>query len=114
MRTWLALLVAPTLALACQALLFAQVTPSCAAQHTLGLQLTAGVCLLLALVFTLLAHGAWRDAEPQAVDGPDSDAPSPATRRRFLACAATAVGAVSSLVILMMWSAAWVLSPCAQ
>lgn len=114
MKTWPALLAAPSLALLCQSLLFSQVTPACASQQTATLQATAAGCLLLALAFTAMARSAWRTHQGASPGVLDSDVGTAATRARFLAAAATAVGALSSLVILMMWSAAWVLSPCAQ
>jgi hypothetical protein len=113
MRIWLALLAAPSLALACQSIMYALVTPSCSVQTRLLIHLAALVSLALALLFTLLARGQWR-VRKHAPAGPDSDAADPPTNRRFLAIAATAVGGLSALVILTMWIAAWVLSPCWQ
>jgi hypothetical protein len=113
MRIWLALLVAPSLALACQSIMYALVTPSCSVQTRLLIHLVAFASLALALLFTLLAHGRSR-LRAHAATVPDSDAADVATGRRFLAIAATAVGGLSALVILTMWIAAWVLSPCWQ
>jgi hypothetical protein len=59
-----------------------------------------------------MALGYWRELAVTAPYGPDSDGADRPTSRRFLAVTATAVGALSCLVILMMWIAAWVLSPC--
>jgi hypothetical protein len=68
----------------------------------------AAVVLALCVVFTLLARGAGAPVRFGA-DQDDGEAP---TTRHFLAIVAAAVGAMSSLVVLAMWIAAWVLSPC--
>jgi hypothetical protein len=112
MRIWLALLIAPSLALACQTLMYSLVTPSCSLQTRVAIHGVALACLLLAALFTLLARGDWRRFATAASHGPDSDGADRPTSRRFLAVTATAVGALSSLLIFMMWVAAWVLSPC--
>jgi hypothetical protein len=112
MRIWLALLIAPSLALAAQTAMFALVTPSCSVQTRLAIHGVAVVALALSVVFTLLARGDWLHHAQAAAPGPDSDEPDVATSRRFLAVVATAVGALSSFVIFTMWVAAWVLSPC--
>jgi hypothetical protein len=112
MRIWLALLIAPSLALAAQSAMFALVTPSCSVQTRLAIHGVAFVALALSVVFTLLARGDWLHHAQAAPQGPDSDEPDRATSRRFLAVVATAIGALSSFVIFTMWVAAWVLSPC--
>jgi hypothetical protein len=114
MRIWLALLVAPSLALACQSIMYALVTPSCTIQTRLLIHVVAFGSLLLATWFTLIAQGVWRKGALVAPHGLDSDGADRPTSRRFLAAVAAAVGAISSLVILTMWFAAWVLSPCYQ
>jgi hypothetical protein len=114
MRIWLALLVAPSLALACQAIMYALVTPSCSMQTRVLIHVVAFGSLALATLFTLLARGRWRAMAPATSRGLDSDGGDIATGRRFLAAVATAVGGLSCLVIFTMWIAAWVLSPCWQ
>jgi hypothetical protein len=111
MRIWLALLAAPSLALACQAVMLSLVTPECSAQSLLALHGVAAGSLVLAVVFTLLALGRARFGGP-LVHGVDDDAAEAPANRRFLAVVASAVGTLSSLLILMMWVATWVLSPC--
>lgn len=111
MRIWLALLAAPSLALACQTIMYALVTPSCSVQTRVAIHAVAFVSLAAAVLFTLMARGAWRQ-RAQVPHGPDSDEGDPASTRRFLAVVATAVGSLSALAIVMMWIAAWVLSPC--
>jgi hypothetical protein len=114
MRIWLALLAAPSLALACQSFLYALVTPSCAMQTASSLHIVAAASLALAGVFTLLARHEWTLRRTGPGRTPDSDSSDPSTARRFLAIAATAVGGISCLTIGAMWIAVWVLSPCWQ
>jgi hypothetical protein len=111
MRIWLALLAAPSLALACQSIMYALVTPSCSVQTRIAIHVVAFACLAASLFFTLLARAQWQALHAGA-PSEDSDGADRPTSRRFLAITATAVGSISSLVILMMWVAAWVLSPC--
>jgi hypothetical protein len=108
MRIWLALLVSPSLALATQSIMFSLVTPACSAQTRVALHVVAAVALALALLFTWLARTAGAPLRFAA----DDDSADPPITRHFLAVVATAVGAISSLVILCMWIAACVLSPC--
>ena len=112
MRSWFALLLSPSIALAAQSALYAQVTPSCASQSRLGLHGSAAAALAVVLVLLALAVSDWstRRAEP---GGPDSDAGNPGATRRFLSLLAIAVSALSALVILAMWFGLLVLSPCA-
>lgn len=112
MKTWLGLLAAPSVALAAQGVLYSMVTPSCSAQARLQLHLVAAVALAIVLVMAVMAFGqsSLRRGEPAASH--DSDDGHAETRRRFLATAASAVAGLSALVILGMWFALWVLTPC--
>jgi hypothetical protein len=103
MRIWLAMLVAPSLALACQLALYAMVSPMCGSQQTWPLHAVAAIALALTGLFTTLAAAEWRRLQPAA-----------GGTRRFLAAVATAVGALSGLAIAAMWLAVGVLSPCLQ
>jgi hypothetical protein len=114
MRTWFALIIAPSLALACQSVMYALVTPSCSLQTRVLVHLVGAASLALAAVMALLARGDWLRYAGRVAGGPDTDSPDPDNARRFLAAVATAVASLSALVILMMWFAAWVLSPCWQ
>jgi heme/copper-type cytochrome/quinol oxidase subunit 3 len=114
MRIWLALLVAPSLALAAQSIMFALVTPSCSIQTRVTIHAVGLITLALAALFTVMARAEWSRLAIASPQGPDNDTASPQNVRRFLAVVATAVAALSSLVILMMWFAGWVLSPCSQ
>jgi uncharacterized membrane protein len=110
-KTWIPLVLAPTVALATQSTLYSLVTPSCGAQVRLQLHLAAAVALAVVLVMAVVAFGesSLRRGEPAS---PDSDAADAHVGRRFLANMATAVAALSALVILAMWFALWVLTPC--
>jgi len=111
MRSWLALILAPALALATQSVLYAMVTPSCGAQLRLNLHIAAAVALAIVVVLAVLAFGesSLRRGEPGSPDSDEAEHPAP---RRFLANVACAVAALSALVILAMWFTLWVLSPC--
>ncbi|MBG9387616.1 hypothetical protein [Caenimonas aquaedulcis] len=113
MRIWLGLLAAPSVALACQAILFALATPACSSQSRVELHAVAAASLALTLAFTVIARGGWAShgggmtqAEVDHADG--------GTVRAFLAAAATAVAAISAFTVLAMWAVVGVLSPCAQ
>ena len=103
MRIFLGLIVAPSLALACQSLLLALVAPACSDQTRIGLHVVAAAFLA---VTVLLALASSRGAGAHGAEG------GPVATRRFLGACATAVASLSALVILMMWVTAWVLSPC--
>jgi hypothetical protein len=108
MRIWLALIVAPALALACQSAMYALVTPACSIQTRVAIHAVAAVSLLLCALFTWLAHSAGAPVR----FGADEDSAEPPATRHFLAIVAAAVGALSALVVLSMWIATWILSPC--
>ena len=111
MRSWLALVLAPSIALAVQSILYALVTPSCATQSRMWLHGSAAVALFLAVALAAAAFSDWtmHHAQPGSADSDEGD---PRSARRFLAIVATAVASLSSLVILAMWFGLWVLSPC--
>ncbi len=108
MRIFLALIVAPALALATQSIMYALVTPECSHQVRVVIHAVAFVALVLCIVFALMARGA---AMPSAIT-PDEDVADPPATRHFLAVVASAVGALSALVVAGMWIGAWILSPC--
>jgi hypothetical protein len=113
MRIWLALLVAPSLALACQLALYAMVTPMCGSQQQWPLHAVAAAALALTALFSALAAAEWLRLQA-AAGAPPGDARERAGTRRFLAAVATAVGALSGLAIAAMWLAVAMLSPCLQ
>jgi hypothetical protein len=111
MKSWLALVLAPSIALGAQSLMYSMVTPSCSTQSRLELHLAAAVALLMVVVLAVVSfsESSLHRGEPAS---PDSDEARPPVPRRFLADMATAVAALAALVILGMWFAMWILSPC--
>ena len=107
--SWPALILAPLLALAEQSIAYALATPGCAHQHEASLHLVPLVFLLAALVATAMA---WAEARRSAAGAGHADADRLGANRHFIACAATGVGALSSLAILAMWVPLWWLPPC--
>jgi hypothetical protein len=110
-KSWFALVLAPTIALATQSVLYAMVTPSCGAQMRLNIHLAALVALVIVVVLAVLAfsESSLRRGEPASPDDDRAHAPVPL---RFFGDVATAGAAIAALVIVAMWFAAWVLSPC--
>jgi hypothetical protein len=107
MWIWLALIVAPLLALADQTVAFALVGPECATQSTVLLHASHALFLALVIVATLAAWRMWlKTAAVAATDG------SGALQRHFLAGIATTVGALSAAAIVAMWIPTWLISPC--
>jgi len=124
---WPALLLAPSLALASQSIIYALVTPSCKVQTMLAPHVVSALTLLVCAAFTWIAWHNWRTApapEPAQLPAqlparfpaqfPDQLPDDAAARRpAFVAMVACLVGAISCLVVLAMWFPQWVLSPCA-
>ena len=106
-----ALVLGPTIALGAQSVMYAMVTPSCSLQMRVNIHLAAAVALVVVVVLAVLAFGesSLRRREPGT---PDDDAARPPVPGRFFADVATAVAALAALVIVAMWFATWVLSPC--
>jgi hypothetical protein len=105
-RTWLALLVAPVLALTDQSVAYALTSWVCAGYPRWALHLPHALLLAATLAATFLAWGAWREIAP------GDDGRGVLSRRRLMAGAAIASGAFSSLVIVALWIPGWLLSPC--
>jgi hypothetical protein len=106
MRIWLALIVAPILALADLSVSFATVTWACAHQHSLAVHVVHLLFLGVSLACTLVAWSAWRDpARPVAADAATA-------QTHFLAGVATATGTLSTAAIAAMWIPAWIIAPC--
>lgn len=103
MKIWIALLVAPLLALADQVITYAMVG-TCTAAQRLPVHGVHLVFFVAAVAATVLA---WQMRGDPPVDDPQ------ARRHRFLAGVATAMGLVSALAILSLWIPGWALSPCA-
>jgi len=105
---WLALLVAPSLALLNLSIVYALVVPACAEQSTLPLHFFSVASLLLCLLFAYMAWHHWRQHVPSP-EAPEDDAP---VRHDFLPAVAALSAFLSALVIVAQWIPQWVLSPC--
>ena len=104
MAIWLALLVAPILALADQSVALSMTAWACRGQHALALHVVHLPFAIATAATTLLAWQRWR--ETAAGDA--------TARSRFLAGMAIGVSALSLLVIVTMWAPTWLLSSCLQ
>jgi heme A synthase len=111
-KSWLGLVLAPSIALGAQSVMYSMVTPECSAQTRMGMHVAAAVALVLILALAARSFGesSLHRHDPACAD---SDAAHALAARRFLANLATAVATLSALVILGMWVPLWVLSPCA-
>jgi hypothetical protein len=110
MRTWLALLAAPSVVLGALSANYALVTPACAWRTLLPAASVTAAALLFSMIATLLAWQRWREAGVIA----SASAPALPARPAMLACAATGVGAISTLALVAMWIPQWLISPCVQ
>lgn len=104
MKIWLALIVAPILALADQSIALSMATWMCAQQHETPIHVLHASFGALIVASTFLAWSQWR----ATADTGDETV----TRRHFLAGLACASGALSALVVAAMWIPNWLLSPC--
>ena len=117
MRIWLALLIAPLIALGDQSIGYALTTPACAGQNGALLHAVPLLSLVLTALFTLMA---WREAQRLAAGGEVDPGPrggmgsdDARQRRLLLAQVAIGTGAISVAAVLAMWIPLWALSPCA-
>lgn len=106
MRIWVALIVAPLLALVDQTVAFSLVHWACAHQSTWVVHLTHIVFLV---IVAAAAGGAWLGwLETSVVAG----IVEPASPVHFLAGVATMIAMLSAVAIVAMWIATWMISPC--
>ena len=106
MRIWPALLVAPTLALADQAIAYAAVGWACAHEQAVVVHLVHALFLVAAAASLLPACRVWTATH---VNGDET-----VRRQHFLAGLAIASAALSVLVIAAMWMPTWVIAPCIE
>jgi hypothetical protein len=107
MRIWLALIVAPLLALTDQAVAFSMVGWACAHQSPALLHASHALFLTLATataVASCLQLGETGNAE--------ADKREAARQVRFLAGIAATVASLSALAIAAMWIPTWMISSC--
>ena len=106
---WLALLLAPMLALTALGINYALVTPACEQQAKVAwLHGVFAASLLLSVLFTVLSGRNWQRSKVHQVESESQTR----NRQRFVALVAVLVGALSSLVLVAQWLPLWVLSPC--
>jgi hypothetical protein len=106
MRIWIALIVAPLLALTDQAVAFALVHWACAHQATWVVHLSHVVFLALAAAAAVGAWLRWRKTAISAGGGQAT------VQFHFLAGVAMMVAALSTLAIMAMWLPTWMISSC--
>ena|SRR5438132_4735537 len=106
MRIWLALIIAPVLALTDQSVSLALAGWSCVHHMTVIPHAVHVVALLVTLVATVMALRLWRATVSARTTN------EALARRHFLAGVATAVGFLSAVVVAAMWIPNWMLSPC--
>ena len=104
MRIWLALIIAPLLALSDLTISFASVGFACASQSVLSIHLVHFLFLAAALACTYGAMQAW--------PAPDRAATESIAQTRFLVAIATASAALSAVAIAAMWLPAWMIPSC--
>lgn len=107
MRTWPALVLAPSLVLADQSVAYAFVGWSCAHQHTVAVDAVHLVFLAATLAIAFFAGRALRVAGGVAAgrEGAPGD-------RRMMALVALLAALLCALVIVAMWLPHWALAPC--
>ncbi|HEX4233827.1 MAG TPA: hypothetical protein VH041_05930 [Caldimonas sp.] len=105
MRIWLALIVAPLLALADQSIAFALVGWACAHQSTALVHASHLVFLLLTAGAAVYAWQGWREAA-------SANGGAAAGEMHFLSGVATATASLSAIAIVAMWVPTWMISSC--
>ena len=106
MRTWIALIVAPLLALTDQTVAFALVHWACAQQSIWVVHLAHVVFLALAAGASVGAWLRWRETAISAGSGEAT------VQFHFLAGVAMMVALLSTLAIMAMWLPTWMISSC--
>jgi hypothetical protein len=109
MRTWLALIVAPSLALVCLSVNYALVAlmRACASANV-ALNGVSIASFVVCVAATLLAWRRWRTTR----DALAADSVALPARAGFMASVATGVGVISVLSILAISIPQWLLPPC--
>ncbi|SAL77398.1 hypothetical protein AWB67_05084 [Caballeronia terrestris] len=111
MRTWLALIVAPSLVLACLGVNYALVSTMaapCSAASVAPLNSVSVASFAVCVVASIAAWLRWRSARA----GIPSDSSARPARAGFVASVAIGVGVLSALSVLAISIPQWLLSPC--
>ncbi|MDR5784449.1 hypothetical protein QCE63_34095 [Caballeronia sp. LZ065] len=111
MKTWLALLGAPSIVLGCLSVNYALVTPACRLGGQALLHGVSGASAIVCVAATLLAWQRWRDAR-RALALPTPDTAARPARPAFLAAVAAGVGVLSILSVIAISIPQWLLSAC--
>jgi hypothetical protein len=111
MKTWLALIGAPSIMLACLSVNYALVTPACLLGGHALLDGMSGVSFIVCVGATLLAWQRWR-AQRRELALPSSDRTDRPARAGFVAAVAAGVGALSGLSVVAISIPQWLLSAC--
>ncbi|SAL03094.1 hypothetical protein [Caballeronia ptereochthonis] len=111
MRTWLALLGAPSIVLGCLGVNYALIAPACRLGSRALLDGVSGASFVVCALATLLAWQRWRETRRAlALQTPDA-ADRPA-RAGFVAAVAAGVGALSVLSVIAISIPQWLLPVC--
>ena len=106
----LGLLLAPTVALTNQELIYATDIWACGHGLRATIHIVPALCLIVTIGCLVTAYRNW-----QAVGaGLDEEAATIGARTRFLALMGMIISIFSSLVILVQWAAVFVFQPCAR
>ncbi|MDR5752281.1 MULTISPECIES: hypothetical protein [unclassified Caballeronia] len=111
MRSWLALIVAPCVALACLSvnyLLVWTMTSRCPAASAAPLNGVSAGSLAVCVAATVFAWLRWRSTRNDA----SADSPARPARAGFVAAVATGVGVLSAASVIVMAIPQWLLAPC--
>jgi uncharacterized membrane protein len=106
----LGLLLAPTVALINQELIYA--TDMWACGHGMGgtIHIVPVLCLIVTIGGVIVSYRNWRAVG----SGVEDEAATVGSRTRFLALLGIVISIFSSLVILAQWAAVFVFDPCAR
>ena len=107
MRIWIALIVAPLLALTDQVLALSLVSWSCSHQSRALIHTSHLVFLALTALAATAAWRAWRKTSLAPAAGSER-----ALQIRFLTGVAATVASLSALAIAAMWLPTWMISSC--
>ncbi|WP_250516838.1 hypothetical protein [Caballeronia sp. INDeC2] len=111
MKTWLALLGAPSIVLGCLCVNYALVTPACHLGGHALLDGVSGTSLVVCTAATLLAWRRWRETRRSPAQMA-ADATARPARAVFIAAVAAGVGALSVLSVIAISIPQWLLSAC--
>jgi len=111
MKTWLALLGAPSIVLGCLSVNYALVTPACRLGGHALLDGVSGASLVVCTAATLLAWQRWRETRHASTPSTPAATGRPA-RAGFIAAVAAGVGALSVLSVIAISIPQWLLSAC--